>query len=149
MNRRGFLATFAATAVLAVPGIARSRETRTLCFIPRADLPLPDPVANSAYIMRNYGLAMFDTLFGWDSSLAPQPQMVDGVTAGADGLLWRQTLRDGLRFHDGTPVLARNCVASIARWGKRDAFGRPLRAATDFTLSRSPTHPPTRSRHAH
>ncbi len=57
--------------------------------------------------------------------------MVGGVTTSADGLLWRLTLRDGLRFHDGTLVLARDCVASIARWGKRDAFGQALMAATD------------------
>ena len=131
MNRRGFLAATAGTAALALPGIARSQDARTLRFIPQVDLPLLDPVANSAYITRNHGFAVFDTLFGQDSKFAPQPQMVAGVTTGADGLLWRLTLRDGLRFHDGTPVLARDCVASITRWGKRDAFGQALMAATD------------------
>ncbi len=131
MNRRGFLAATAGTAVLAMPRIARSQDARTLRFVPQVDLPLLDPVANSAYITRNHGFAVFDTLFGQDSSFAPQPQMVGGVTTGADGLLWRLTLRDGLRFHDGTPVLSRDCVASIARWGKRDAFGQALMTATD------------------
>ena len=131
MNRRGFLAATAGTAALAMPRVARSQDARTLRFIPQVDLPLLDPVANSAYITRNHGFAVFDTLFGQDSSFAPQPQMVDGVTTSADGLLWRLTLRPGLRFHDRTPVLARDCVASIARWGKRDAFGQALMAATD------------------
>jgi len=129
MNRRGFLATGA--AALAMPRVARSQDARILRFIPQVDLPLLDPVANSAYITRNHGFAVFDTLFGQDSTFAPQPQMVDGVTTEAGGLLWRLTLRDGLRFHDGTPVLARDCVASIGRWGKRDAFGQALMAATD------------------
>jgi len=131
MNRRGFLAATAGTAALAMPRIARSQDARILRFIPQVDLPLLDPVANSAYITRNHGFAVFDTLFGQDSTYAPRPQMVDGVVTERDGLLWRLTLRDGLRFHDGTPVLARDCVASIGRWGKRDAFGQALMAATD------------------
>ena len=129
MKRRGLLATAAAT--LAMPRIARSQDARILRFIPQVDLPLLDPVTNSAYITRNHGFAVFDTLFGQDSTYAPQPQMVDGVTTEDDGKLWRLTLRDGLRFHDDTPVLARDCVASIQRWGKRDAFGQALMAATD------------------
>ena len=129
MNRRNFLA--ATAAALAMPHVARSQDARILRFIPQVDLPLLDPVSNSAYITRNHGFAVFDTLFGQDANYAPQPQMVDGVVTEAGGLTWRVTLRDGLRFHDGTPVLARDCVASIARWGKRDAFGQALMAATD------------------
>ena len=129
MHRRSFLATGA--AALAAPMIAHSQSSKTLRFIPQVDLPLLDPVTTSAYITRNHGFAVFDTLFGQDSSFAPQPQMVDGFATDPDGRAWRLTLRDGLRFHDGEPVLARDCVASIARWGKRDAFGQALMAATD------------------
>lgn len=129
MDRRGFLAATAAS--LAIPRIARSQDARILRFIPQVDLPLLDPVTNSAYITRNHGFAVFDTLFGQDSTYTPQPQMVDGVATEADGTLWHLTLRDGLRFHDNTPVLARDCVASIQRWGKRDAFGQALMAATN------------------
>ena len=74
---------------------------------------------------------VFDTLFGLDESYTPRPQMVSGFTTAPDGKDWTLTLRDGLTFHDGTPVLARDCVASVARWGKRDAFGGGLMAATD------------------
>ena len=74
---------------------------------------------------------VFDTLYGTDSKFQPQPQMVEGAQTSADGKDWTLTLRDGLKFHDGTPVLARDCVASIQRWGKRDAFGQALMAATD------------------
>ncbi len=130
MDRRTFL-TGSAALTLAAPRIARSQAHKVLRFIPQVDLPLLDPVATSAYITRNHGFAVFDTLFGQDSSFAPQPQMVDGVATEADGLTWRLTLRPGLMFHDNTPVLARDCVASIQRWGKRDAFGQALMAATD------------------
>jgi peptide/nickel transport system substrate-binding protein len=130
MKRRAFLAT-AAAAGLAAPHVARPQADKVLRFIPQIDPPLLDPVATSAYITRNHGFMVFDTLFGQDSGFAPQPQMVDGVATEANGLTWRLTLRPGLLFHDATPVLARDCVASIQRWGKRDAFGQALMAATN------------------
>ena len=121
MHRRTFVA--AAGALVAAPHVARAQDARILRFIPQIDLTILDPVTTSAYIARNHGFAVYDTLFGQDSSFAPQPQMVGGVATENDGRLWRLTLRESLRFHDNTPVLARDCVASIRRWGKRDAFG--------------------------
>ena len=122
MQRRSFLA---ATAVaLAAPSIGRSQGTRLLRFIPQADLVVLDPIWTTAYVTRNHGFMVFDTLYGQDSTYKASPQMVAGHVIEDDGRLWKLTLRDGLRFHDATPVLARDCVASIQRWGKRDAFGR-------------------------
>ncbi len=129
MKRRTLLATGA--AALAAPHVARSQTAKTLKFVPQIDVPLLDPVVTSAYISRNHGFVVFDTLFGQDGAFKAQPQMVDGFTTEPDGKTWRLTLRDGLKFHDGTPVLARDCVASVNRWGKRDAFGQALMAATD------------------
>ena len=132
MNRRAFLPTSAAaTAALAAPGLARSAGAGVLRFIPQADLAVLDPVWTIAYVTRNHGMMVFDTLFGLDASYTPQPQMLEGATTSADGLTWTLTLRDGLRFHDGTPVLARDCAASVARWGRRDAFGQAVTAATN------------------
>ena len=130
MHRRTLIAA-AAASTLAAPRVARSQANKVLRFIPQVDLSILDPVTTTAYIARNHGFAVFDTLFGQDSTFAAQPQMVGGVATEADGKLWRLTLRDGLMFHDGTPVLARDCVASIKRWGKRDGFGQALLAATD------------------
>jgi peptide/nickel transport system substrate-binding protein len=132
MERRSFLtASAVAAGSLAMPRVARSQDSKVLKFIPQVDPSILDPVTTSAYIARNHGFAVFDTLFGQDSTFAAQPQMVGGVETAADGKTWRLTLRDGLQFHDNTPVLARDCVASIKRWGKRDAFGQALMAATD------------------
>jgi peptide/nickel transport system substrate-binding protein len=54
-----------------------------------------------------------------------------GETVSADGLTWNLTLRDGLLWHDGEKVLARDCVASIRRWGARDSFGQTVLTVTD------------------
>ena len=74
---------------------------------------------------------MFDTLFGLDGRYKAQPQMAEGAATEDGGKTWRITLRPDLMFHDGTRVLARDCVASIRRWGARDGFGQALIAATD------------------
>ena len=57
--------------------------------------------------------------------------MLEGSTTSADGLRWTLGLREGLRFHDGEPVLAKDCVASLRRWGQVDSFGQALLAATE------------------
>ena len=128
MRRRSLLA---AAAVLAAPRVVRGEEARVLRFIPQADLTTVDPVWSSVYVTRNHGYLVFDTLYGQDSGFRVQPQMVEGHRVEQEGRLWRLRLRDGLMFHDGTPVLARDCVASIRRWGRRDAFGQTLLAFTD------------------
>ena len=129
MHRRTLLAGTA--AALATPFVARAAPPRVLKFIPQSDLTVLDPVWTTAYVTRNHGFAVFDTLYGLDGHFRPTPQMVAGAVKNPDGTEWRLGLRPGLKFHDGTPVLARDCVASIKRWGARDAFGSTLLAATD------------------
>jgi peptide/nickel transport system substrate-binding protein len=133
MKRRTLLgtATAAVAAGLARPAVVRAAPNRVLKFIPQADLAVLDPIWTTAYVTRHHGMMVFDTLYGTDAQFQPQPQMVEGATTENDGKLWTLTLRDGLKWHDGAPVLARDCVASIQRWGRRDAFGQALMAATD------------------
>ena len=136
LGRRTLLGGAALLAAPALaPGLARGQGSgerrRVLRFIPQSDLAVLDPIWTQGYVTRNHGLAVFDTLYGTDGHYQPQPQMVAGQTTNADGLVWTMTLRDGLRFHDGSPVLARDCVASIRRWGVRDSFGQTVLAVTD------------------
>ena len=74
---------------------------------------------------------VFETLYGRDEKLDPKPQMVEGHQVENNGLRWTMRLRDGLLFHDGTPVLARDCVASLLRWMKRDPIGQSIAARMD------------------
>ncbi|HYZ62385.1 MAG TPA: ABC transporter substrate-binding protein [Acetobacteraceae bacterium] len=130
ISRRSLIAGTAAT--LAAPAVAQtSGNTRLLRFIPQADLTVLDPMWTTAYVTRNHGYMVFDTLFGLDSQYKPSPQMLAGFNTEQDGKQWTLGLRSGLKFHDGEPVRAQDCVASITRWAKRDAFGAGLMAATD------------------
>ena len=129
MQRRAFLAASAAT--LAFPAAVRAQAATTLRFIPQIDLAFLDPHWTTAYVTRNHGYLVFDTLYGQDGAFDISPQMLAGHVVENDGRLWKLTLRDGLLWHDGERVLGRDCVASIKRWARRDAFGDALMAATD------------------
>ncbi|HEY1933560.1 MAG TPA: ABC transporter substrate-binding protein [Acetobacteraceae bacterium] len=129
LPRRSFLA--ASAAALAAPRLARAQGSRVLKFIPQSDLSVLDPVWSAAYVVRNHAMMVFDTLYGLDGTYQPQPQMAEGHRVEDNGRTWLITLRDGLTWHQGGRVLARDCVASIRRWGKRDSFGQTLMAATD------------------
>jgi peptide/nickel transport system substrate-binding protein len=132
MKRRVVLqSALMGAAALAMPRLVRGAAQSALTFIPHADLASLDPVWTTADITRNFSLAVYDTLYGFDAEFNVQPQMVSGHTISQDGKQWDITLRDGLKFHDGTPVLGRDCVATIERWGKRDAMGTALMARTD------------------
>jgi peptide/nickel transport system substrate-binding protein len=125
MQRRDLL-KLSAGAILATPHVAAASRERTLKFVPIPDLTTLDPVGGANRASHNHGYLVFDTLYGLDETFAVQPQMAQGHTVENDGTLWTIRLREGLRFHDGTPVLARDAAASIRRFAGRDAFGKSL-----------------------
>ena len=86
---------------------------------------------SATYPDPNHAFMVFDTLYGQDNAYRTRPQMVAGHVTENDGKTWKLTLREGLTFHDGSKVLARDAVASVARWGKRDSFGQALMARVD------------------
>src|SRR5438067_357152 len=120
-------------AMAAVVGIAPAlaQGQKVLKFIPQADLRILDPITTTAYITRNHGYMIYDTLFATDAKFQVQPQMVDKYELSADRLTYTFTLRDGLKYHDGQPVRSADCIASIDRWAKRDALGQKMAEATE------------------
>src|SRR6266704_2765950 len=117
-------------AVLAAPA-ALAQGQKVLKFVPQADLPILDPITTTAYITRNHGYMIYDTLFATDAKFQVQPQMVDKYELSKDQLTYIFTLRDGLKFHDGQPVRSADCIASIERWAKRDALGQKMAEVTE------------------
>ena len=127
MKRRSLLKGSAAgLTTLAAPRIASAQALSTLKFKPNADLTILDPVWTTAYIVRNHGYMIYDTLFALDGNLEIKPQMVDKWTESADHLTWTFTLRDGLEFHDGTPVTSEDVIPSLKRWAVRLPYGQLL-----------------------
>ncbi|MFC0407073.1 ABC transporter substrate-binding protein [Roseomonas elaeocarpi] len=127
LGRMALAGAAALVAPLGRPGVARAQDrAKLLRFVPQADLAVLDPVFTTAAVTTAHAEMVFDNLYGLDEQYRPQPQMVQGHTVSDDGLTWTMVLRDGLRFHDNTPVLARDCVASIQRWGARDMYGQEV-----------------------
>src|SRR5467141_3968331 len=126
MDRRTFIKAAAGVlgaGALATPAIAQRGAARVLRFVPQADLENFDPIWNTQYVVRNAAALVWDTLYGFDDKLQPRPQMVESEQVSSDGLVWTFRLRPGLKFHDGEPVLAKDVVASLARWQARDNMG--------------------------
>ena len=130
MKRRHFLGGSAAL-FLAAPAVRAAGNPKVMKFIPQADLALLDPDFAPALVTRNHAYLVYDLLYGVDDALRPRPQMAAGHVIEDDGKTWKITLRDGLRFHDGQKVLARDAVASLKRWSKRDVYGISVFAQVD------------------
>ncbi|MBX3500568.1 MAG: ABC transporter substrate-binding protein [Alphaproteobacteria bacterium] len=113
---------------LATPPAAQAQQT--LRVVMHSDLKILDPIWTTAYIVRNHGYLVWDTLFAMDEKFEVKPQMVDTWKVSDDKLTYTFTLRDGLEWHDGKPVTAEDCVASIKRWGAKDSMGQKLLSAT-------------------
>src|SRR5215210_8213441 len=100
-SRRSMLA-IAAAAVATIGLAATAHAQKTLRAVMHSDLKILDPVWTTAYIVRNHGYLIYDTLFAIDAKFEPQPQMVESWTVSDDKLTWTFKLRDGLKWHDGT-----------------------------------------------
>ena len=119
-----------AATVLTVAALAQSNE-RILKFVPYTNLIVMDPVWSISIVGLVHAYMTCDQLYGIDENYLPRPQMASGHEVSSNGLRWRFTLRDGLVFHDGEKVRSHDCVASIARWAKRDPFGVKMAALMD------------------
>ena len=134
ISRRNFTTIASALSVLALSAALSPQAFaagKTITAVMHSDLRVIDPIMTTAYITRDHGYMVYDTLLATDSSFKIQPQMADWKVSD-DKLTYTFTLRDGLKWHDGTSVTAEDCVASLQRWGKRDGMGQKL---MDFTAS--------------
>ncbi|NOJ46249.1 ABC transporter substrate-binding protein [Bradyrhizobium archetypum] len=128
------LALSAALTSLALSSQAVAAGKKTITAVMHSDLRVIDPGFTTAYITRDHGYMVYDTLLATDSNFKIQPQMADWKVSD-DKLTYTFTLRDGLKWHDGQPVTAEDCVASLKRWGRNDTMGQKL---MDFTASIEP-----------
>ena len=128
--RKAAIALLAAASVGGLMAAPAQAQSNTLKVVMHSDLKILDPIWTTAYIVRNHGYLVWDTLFSMDEKFEVKPQMVDKYTVSADKLTYTFTLRDGLEWHNGKPVTAEDCVASIKRWGAKDSMGQKLLGTT-------------------
>ena len=125
--RRCAAACVAVSVMWCLAGAPEPASAETvLKVVMHSDLKIVDPIWTTAYIVRNHGYMVYDTLFATDAKGEIKPQMVGKYDVSADKLTYTMTLRDGLLWHDGKPVTAEDCVASIKRWAQKDTMGQKL-----------------------
>ena len=124
--RKSIAALVAAASVSSLLAAPVQAQSQTLKVVMHSDVKILDPIWTTAYIQRNHGYMVWDTLFAYDEKFEAKPQMVDKYDVSADKLTWTFTLRDGLEWHNGTPVTSEDCIASIKRWAARDSMGQKL-----------------------
>jgi peptide/nickel transport system substrate-binding protein len=105
---------------------AQARPPRQARMVPHGNLNVLDPIWTTQNMAAYHGAMMYDTLFGIDANFNPQPQMVGKTDISADRKTYTFELRPGLKWHDGTNVTARDCVASLRRWQAKDGAGTHL-----------------------
>ncbi len=125
--------------VLLAAACAASGQDKVLRVVPHSNLNILDPIWTTQYMARNHGYMVYDTLFGTDEKNRIQPQMVERWSESPDHRLWTFVLRSGLEFHDGKPVTGEDVIASLARWGKRDAMGQKLMSFVERMDSPAPS----------
>lgn len=128
LHRRSLLALtagLATTALSFVGSVDAALAEKTLTAVMSGNLKALDPSISTAQITRTHGFMVYDTLLGMDAEYQPKPQMAD-YTVSDDKLTYSFQLRDGLKWHDGTPVTAEDCIASLKRWSNYDAAGARL-----------------------
>ena len=131
MTRRLFVIAMAATALATVFSVQVQAQNavpanKVFRFVPHANLAVLDPIWTTAYVTRNHGYMIYDTLFSEDAKGKIQPQMVQSHSTSKDGKVWTFKLRSGLAFHDGKPVTSEDVAASLKRWSTRDTMGGVL-----------------------
>ena len=118
-KRSAIASAVALAAMLPLPSQAAGK---TITAVMHSDLRVIDPGITTAYITRDHGYMVYDTLLATDSNFKIQPQMADWKVSD-DKLTYTFTLRDGLKWHDGTPVTAEDCVASLQALGQGRRHG--------------------------
>lgn len=95
----------AASVALGAPSVIALEARRIIRFVPHADLRIVDPVWTTAYVTRNHGYLVYDTLFGTDANHQIKPQMVENTTISPNGMKYTFALRDGLEWAQDARLL--------------------------------------------
>lgn len=127
-RRRIIQAGVAAAGTAAAPYLALAQGGGGKVIKVAGDVPVYDPVVGTSNGTYNHARLVYDTLFGGDENGIPKPQMVGKYGLSDDKLTWTFELRDGLKFHDRSPVTTADVIPSIRRWAARSGIGTSFMA---------------------
>ncbi|QKC92363.1 ABC transporter substrate-binding protein [Mesorhizobium sp. NZP2234] len=123
-----FKVGLAAGTAISIPSVLRAQASPGVARMVMGDLAVFDPIVTTMTPTFTHALAIYDSLFAYDSKFVSQPQMVEKWGISDDKMTYTFELRDGLGWHDGSAVTAADCVASIRRWGQVSPGGQLIMA---------------------
>lgn len=131
-----FLTRISAAAAIALasvlPAVAQDGTFRiSVTFGPNAEVPDPR-VGYNGWMSNQTGVT--ETLMGVDYDLDLYPRLAEGIEQLSD-TTWRVTLREGLTFHDGTPVTAQAVIDAITPISQEDHPAHNARVARVLDLA--------------
>lgn len=112
--RAAVTAAFVATATLTT-SITSYAAPEELTIALSGDIPTLDPGKDTSPIGLNYRLNVFDALTQLDRNGDVQPQLAESWTYSDDLTEWTFKIREGVRFHDGTPLTMEDIVFTTER----------------------------------
>jgi peptide/nickel transport system substrate-binding protein len=113
----GIVVTLALVATAGASALAQSSTATDAPIVLRigttVDLITDNPFAVSAGSDWSVVTAQYDMMLKFDSeSLSPAPSLATGCEPNSDSTEWTCTLRDGLRWSDGSPLTSRDIAFS-------------------------------------
>lgn len=127
---RAAIATVIAMSTQLSPVQAQSLSISTT-WGPNAEVP--DPRAGYNGWMSNQS-GVTETLMGIDYDMNLYPRLADSIEQAAP-TTWRVTLKEGLKFHDGSPVTAQSVVDAVSAISIEDNPGYNKRIAKLLDLA--------------
>ncbi|MSU89224.1 ABC transporter substrate-binding protein [Rhodobacteraceae bacterium 2CG4] len=121
MKLTKFLSGAAVLALMATP-----LSAQTLRYATIGEPPSLDSQMGTATLASTISQHMFETLYAFDASNAPQPYLVTGEEISEDGKTITLNLREGVLFHDGDTMTAEDVAASLTRWAEYGSRGKLL-----------------------
>ncbi|MET0367252.1 MAG: ABC transporter substrate-binding protein, partial [Methylobacterium sp.] len=117
----------ALTASLALAAQAQADSVLRIAMT-ATDVPTATGLPNNGFEgMRFMGYPIFEGLTQWDLTQTDRPSGIKPALAQsweqdpADGHIWTFHLRQGIKFHDGTPFDANAVVWNLDRFFKNDS----------------------------
>jgi len=106
--------TAAAAALAALALATTAADAKTLRWAGRGDMQTTDPYSQNENLTNNINQMVYEFLIVRDKKLGLKPALAESWTQ-VNPTTWRFKLRQGVKFHDGTPFTADDVVFSFER----------------------------------
>ncbi len=125
MGKPNTIGVCASALLLAFTLPALAQQTITVAVVGEADTF--DAMVSTKDIVSQVTQHFVETLYTFDSAWNIAPLLAaDLPEVSADGTVYRITLREGVRFHDGSTMDSADVVASLGRWLAVASRGRGI-----------------------